>query len=59
MADVPNATAPRAWSADIHDFSRNAYRNSDLQVKMLHSTTMLRFDDCKALTVLVQNYKNI
>ena len=39
MADVPNAMAPRAWSADLHDLSRNAYRNNDLRVKMLHPTT--------------------
>ena len=38
-ADVPNATAPRAWSADLYDLSRNAYRNNDLRVKMLHPTT--------------------
>ena len=39
MADVPNATAPRAWSAELYDLSRNAYRNNDLRVKMLHLTT--------------------
>ena len=43
MADVPNATAPRAWSADFHDLSRNAYDirycDNDLRVKMLHPTT--------------------
>ena len=38
MADVPNATAPRAWSDDLYDLSRNAYRNNDLLVKMLHPT---------------------
>ena len=40
MADVPmfSATAPRAWSADLYDLSRNAYRNNDQQVKMLHPT---------------------
>ena len=45
MADVPNATAPRArsrarsWSADLYDLSRNAYHNNDVQVKMVHPTT--------------------
>ena len=61
MADVPNVTPPRAWSADLYDLSRNAYRNNDLRVKMLHPTllrTMLCFEDCKAWTVLVQTYRN-
>ena len=39
MADAPNATAPRAWNADLYDLSRNAYPNNDLWVKMLHPTT--------------------
>ena len=39
MAAVPNATAPRAWSADLYDLLRNAYRNDDLRIKMLHPTT--------------------
>ena len=30
MADVPNVTAPRVWSADLYDLSRNAYRSNDL-----------------------------
>ena len=42
MADVPNATAPRAWRADLYDLSRNAYRNNDLRVKMLHPILLLR-----------------
>ena len=28
MASVPNATAPHAWSADLNDLFRNAYRNN-------------------------------
>ena len=39
MADVPHASAPRAWGADVYDLSRNAYRNNDLQVKMPHPAT--------------------
>ena len=39
MADVPNHMAPRTWSTDLYDLSRNAYRNNDLRVKMLHPTT--------------------
>ena len=39
MANVRNVAAPCAWSADFYDLSRNAYRNNDLRVKMLHLTT--------------------
>ena len=39
MVDVLNATAPRAWSADLYDQPRNAYRNNELRVKMLHPVT--------------------
>ena len=39
MANVRNVAAPCAWSADFYDLSRNAYRNNDLPVKMLHPTT--------------------
>ena len=28
MAGVPIATVPHAWSADLNDLSRNAYRNN-------------------------------
>ena len=38
MADVRNTEAPRAWSADLYDLSRNAPRNNDLRVKALHPT---------------------
>ena len=37
--NVRNATAPCVWRADFYDLSSNAYRNNDLQVKMLHPTT--------------------
>ena len=50
-----------ARSADFYNLSRNAYRNNDLRVKMLHPTTACYacFDDCRAWTVLIQTYKNI
>ena len=54
--NVRNVAAPCAWSADFYGLSRNAYRNKDLGVKMFHLLlrTMLRFDDCRAWSVLVQ-----
>ena len=39
MAGVQNVTTPRAWSADLHNLSRNASRNNDLRVKLFHVTT--------------------
>ena len=35
MADVLNAKARGAWSADFYGLSKNAYRNNDLRVEML------------------------
>ena len=62
MVNVPNAMASSAWSADLYDLSRIAYRNNDLRVNMLQYIlllrTMLCFDDCRAWTVLVCTYKN-
>ena len=50
-----------AWSTEFYDSSRNAYRNNDLRIKMLHLLlrTMPCLDHCRAWTVLVKTYKNI
>ena len=50
MADVPNATAPRAWSADFHDLLRSAYCNNDQWSYFLYCTvhTMACFDNSRA-----------
>ena len=38
-ANVGNVAIPCAWSAGLYDLSRNAYRNNNLRVKILHPTT--------------------